>query len=139
MKYEFGSRPWLAALHAIICERARAVTQPGFTFSICEVYLEVPDHLAADHRLAWSAFVRGQTVDFVLEERDDVDFKAIADYAAIVPLGRYDTGGQPDRMDELVALSVAVRESGKLKSVGNPPDRNAPLGSLHDAIAALTA
>lgn len=143
MKYRFGSREWLAAIHAIICERARlaAVARPDFTYSICEVYTGVPVELAIlpGGRTAWCARVRGADVTFELEESDAVDFKAVIDYESVIPLGRFDTMGRPDRVVMLQDMSKAVVASGKLKMTGPPPGGDGPLGSLHDAIAKLTA
>jgi hypothetical protein len=143
VKYRFGSREWLAALHAIICERARlaAVAHPDFSYSICEVYTAVPAEIALmpGGRTAWHAKVRGAEVTFELEESDVVDFKAIADYASVIPLGQFDTKGRADRAAALQEMSKAAIVGGKLKMIGSPPAGDGPLGSLHDAIAKLTA
>jgi hypothetical protein len=143
VKYRFGSREWLAAIHAIFCERARlaAVARPDYAYSICEVYTGVPAEIAIlpGGRTAWHARVRGADVTFELEERDDVDFKAIVDYATVIPLGQFDTRGNPDRVATLQEMSKAVIASGKLKMTGTPPGGDGPLGSIHDAIAKLTA
>jgi hypothetical protein len=143
VKYRFGSREWLAAIHAIFCERARlaAVARPDYSYSICEVYTGVPAEIATlpGGRTAWHARVRGADVTFELEERDDVDFKAVVDYATVIPLGQFDTLGKPDRAATLQEMSKAVIASGKLKMTGTPPGGDGPLGSIHDAIAKLTA
>ena len=143
MKYRFGSREWLAALHAIICERARAaaVTRPDYSYSICEVYTGVPGEIAIlpGGRTAWHATVRGADVTFELEESDAVNFKAIADYMSIIPLGQFDTMGRADRAATLQDMAAVVVANGKLKMTGASPGGDGPLGSLHDAIAKLTA
>jgi hypothetical protein len=143
VKYRFGTREWLAALHAIICERARtaAATHPDYSYSICEVYTGVPADIALLHggRTAWHAAVRGAEVTFELEESDAVDFKAVVDYASVIPLGQFDTMGRADRAAKLQEMSQAVVAGGKLKMTGTPPGGDGPLGSLHDAIAKLTA
>jgi hypothetical protein len=143
MKYEFLSRPWFAALHAIICEKAlvAAKSDPNFSFSICEVFVGAPAELVntAGGKTAWHAIVRGATVEFGLAERDDVDFKAIADYAKVVPLARYDTMDRPERVAELQSMALALTQSGGLTAIGNPPSANGgPMAKLHDAIAQLT-
>ena len=143
MRYRFGSAEWLAALHAIICERARAaaVSHPDFSYSICEVYTDVPADIALrpGGRTAWHAVVRGADVSFELKESDAVDFKAVVDYATVIPLGQFDTMGRADRAATLQKMSKAAIASGKLKMIGSPPAGEGPLGSLHDAIAKLTA
>ncbi len=143
MKYEFLSRPWFAALHAIICEKAllAAASDPNFSFSICEVFVGAPPELAnsASGKTAWHAIVRGAKVEFGLAERDDVDFKAIADYAKVLPLARYDTMDRAERSAELQSMAAALSQSGGLTATGNPPStNNGPMAKLHDAIARLT-
>lgn len=142
MKYEFLSRPWFAALHAIIWEKSRnaSSSDANLRYSICEVFTDVPSSLATlpGGRVAWHAIVRGSDVVFGLSERDDVDLKATADYSAVLPLARFDTRGQADRAAELQAMSQALATRGLLKVAGAPP-MNGPFASLHDAIAALTS
>lgn len=142
MKYEFLSKPWFAALHGIICEKARiaASSDPDFSYSICEIFTDVPSHLAtlSDGRTAWHASVRGSDVVFGLSERNDVDLKAVADYSAVLPLARIVANGKTDRVAELQAMSQALAARGLLTVTGIPP-MTGPFASLHDAIAALTS
>ena len=118
-----------------------AVARPDFSYSSCEVYTDVPAELALQPggRTAWCATVRGADVTFELEESDAVDFKAVADYASVVPLGQFDTMGRPDRAAKLQDMGKAAVASGKLRMTGASPGGDGPLGSLHDAIAKLTA
>jgi hypothetical protein len=100
MKYEFASPAWCAAMHGLIAERVatEAKTRPDLVMSICEVFTDAPPHLAdADGKVAWSCVVDGAEIDFRCSERDDVRVKVVGDYAAILPLGRYETRGDPDR------------------------------------------
>ena len=140
MKYEFLSKPWFAALHAIIWEKARNASDPNLRYSICEVFTDVPSSLATlpGGRVAWHAIVRGSEVLFGLSERDDVDLKATADYGAVLPLARFDTRGQADRATELQAMAQSLAVQGLL-SVAGVPVQQGPFASLHDAIAALTS
>jgi hypothetical protein len=143
MKYRFASKEWFAALHAILCERARlmAETNPDFSYSICEVLTDVPDDLATmpGRRTAWHAIFRGRDVTFKREESDNVDVKNIADYESALPLGRFDTMGRPDRVATLQEMSRALIASGKLQIVGIPPKGLGPLRPVHDSLARLTA
>jgi hypothetical protein len=142
MKYRFASLPWFAALHALICEKARmaAIDQPDFSYSICEVFTAVPAELAPapDGRIAWHSIVRGADVEFELSEIDKADMKAVADYASVLPLASYDTEGVPERAAELQAMSQALVASGHLHISGSLAASGTPLSSLHDAIAKLT-
>lgn len=143
MKYEFLTRPWFAALHGIICEKADnfAKTGEGFRYSICEVFTGVPAHLAntADGKAAWHAFIHGAEVEFGLAERDDTAFKVVVDYVSVIPLSRYDTMGRTDRAAELQSLAAALAADGRLVARGTSPSVEGALGGLHDAIVRLTA
>lgn len=143
MKYRFASRPWFAALHAIICEKAAmaARSQPDFSYSICEVFTGVPAELATEPqgRCAWHAVIRGAKVEFALSEVDNADMKAVADYTSVLPLASYDTKGIPERAAELQAMSQALIASDHLQISGSSlAASGSPLSSLHDAIARLT-
>jgi hypothetical protein len=144
MKYEFASPAWCAAMHGLIAERVatEVKTKPDLALSICEVFTNAPPHMAdADGKVAWSCVVDGANIDFRPSERDDVRFKVVGDYAAILPLGQYETRGEPDRARELAAMAAKVRESGAMTTItsGAPAKPDAqPLTSVHDAIARLT-
>ena len=141
VKYEFGSRQWFAALHAILCEKARAAADHTLSYSVCEVMTGVPAHLAflPDGKAAWCATIRGADVTFELEERDDVNFKAVMDYASVLPLARFDTQGRADLNAELWAMSAALVASGKMTLTGDPGGPPGPFAAAHDAIVQLTA
>jgi hypothetical protein len=142
MKYEFASREWFAALHAIFCERAAiaAKTDPDFRVSICEVFVDPPAHLLppGEKTLAWHCKIHGANVEFSLTESDDVETKIIADYNAIVPFARYVTRGDPAREKEMESLLGAQVAAGKVNIVKRATGPS-PLGSVHDAICLLTA
>lgn len=141
MKYEFASRPWFAALHAVICEKAAvaAKANPDFSYRICEVFTGVPERLAAGGRIAWHAVVRGSNVEFDLSEIEEADMKAVADYNSVLPLATYDTRGIAERAAELQAKSQALIGAGHLQITGSSLAASAnPMSSLHDSIARLT-
>jgi hypothetical protein len=142
MKYNFGSKGWLAAIHGIIVERAawELKAKPKLSMSICEVFLDAPHALAnADGgRIAWSCVVAGGDVDFQLSERDDVRLKVLVDYQAALPLGRYDTCGDPGRAAELARMVADLIRLGKLRMVGEDVADPQLMTSVHDAIARLT-
>ncbi len=144
MKYEFASREWFAALHAIFCERAAiaARTNPDLRVSTCEVFLNVPAHLLPPgaQQLAWHCKIRGSEVEFALTEcsADEVDTKIIGDYPTLVPFSRMVTHGDPAREAEMEAALGKAVASGKVKVVKRDT-RPSALGSIHDAICLLTA
>ncbi len=142
MKYEFASREWFAALHAIFCERAvvAAKTNPGLRLSTCEVFTDPPNHLLApgQSKLTWHCIIREADVDFALDECDDVETKIVGDYATLVPFARYIVGGDPKREAELEGLLAQAVAGGKVKVVKRSTAPS-PLGSIHDAICTLTA
>ena len=141
MKYTFATPEWFACLHGIIAERAAAVAvqHPDVRFSMCEVFHNVPTSLSNDGTLAWHVVVRGAEVEFGTTERDDVDLKYFADFPAIVPLTRLDTGGSADRAAELTRIVEGMMSRGQLRIVGSRSPGAELIGSFHDAIARLTA
>lgn len=142
MKYEFASREWFAALHAIFCERAAiaAKTDPELQLSTCEVFTDPPKHLLApgEVKLAWHCKIHGPKVDFALTESDDTDTKIIGDYTTLLPFAHYVTHGDPKREAELEGLLAKSVGAGKINMVRRSTRPNA-LGSIHDAICLLTA
>ena len=141
MKYEFASREWCAALHGLIAERAawEVKTKPNLAMSICEVFTDAPAHLAdAGGKVAWSCVIEDGKVDFQTCERDDVKFKVFGDYTAILPLGQYDTRGDPERAAALGAMAAKVLESGGMRTTGERIANPQAITSIHDAIARLT-
>jgi hypothetical protein len=141
MKYEFASPTWLAAIHGIISERAATLSQtvPSLHMSICEVFTEAPAHLADNAgQISWSCVVNGREVDFSVTARDDVDFKVVVDYAAVLPLGRYDSRGEPERREKLSGMSADLIERGVMRIIGQRGSDPNVMPSVHDAIAQLT-
>lgn len=143
MKYRFASSEWFAALHGVLVQKAaiQAATNPKNTFSMCEVYLNVPAALSnAPHRLAWSCVIEGSKVDFQTVERSDTSVKVEVDFAVCEAVARFDTRGDPVRAVELAAMTAAARQSGKLTVLGalSPvaPDET---GSVHDIMARMTS
>jgi hypothetical protein len=142
VKYEFASPLWMAALHGIIAERvARELPdKPDLAMSLCEVFEGAPAHFAGPSGVvAWSCVVCDGEIDFRQTARDDVALQVRADYAAVLPLGRYVVAGDPARQAELTALGAALADAGKLKRRGERPPAERALSSIHDAIARLTA
>lgn len=142
MEYAFASPGWMAFMHGLIVERVRrfAVEAPDIAWSICEVFTDPPKDLSPDGApLAWYAVIKDGQVRFGAEEIDDVEFKVFVDYAAVVPLGRYDTQGLPERQAELGRMAQALRDAGKMRVVGDRAGRDPRVGDFHDIIAKVTA
>jgi hypothetical protein len=142
MKYAFASPGWMAFMHGLVVERVRrfAVEAPDIAWSICEVFTDPPAELSPDGRpLAWHCMVQGGVVRFEATETDAAEFKVIVDYAAVVPLGRYDTQGDPERRAELGRMSQALRDDGRMQVIGDRSGRDPRVGDFHDIIAKVTA
>ncbi|MBX3484128.1 hypothetical protein [Phenylobacterium sp.] len=142
MKYAFASPGWMAFMHGLIVERVQRlkVEAPGVGWSMCEVFTDPPRDLSPDGSpLCWHVVVKDGEVRFGAYEIDDVEFKVIVDYAACVPLGRYDTRGDPARRAELTGMSAVLREAGKMRIVGDRSNRDPRIGDFHDIIARVTA
>lgn len=76
-------------------------------------------------------------MDFQMRERDDVCSKP-GDCAVILPLGRFDTRGEPERASKLAAMAAGVREVGAMTTFGERLADPQAITSIHDAIARLT-
>jgi hypothetical protein len=142
MKYAFASPGWMAFMHGMMVDRAARLLEeaPDVAWSICEVFTDPPRELSPDGApLAWHAVVQDGKVEFGASERDDVDVKITVDYAAVVPLGRYDTRGDPGRAAELAALGQGLRDRGLMCVIGDRLARDPRVGNFHDAIARVTA
>lgn len=141
MKYEFGSAAWMSALHGVVAGAAAAAARrsPGLRYSMCEVYLDCPVRLSGpDGRIAWHYRIDGVNVDFGRTEPDNVDFKVVCDYQGILPAGRFDTRGEPERSAEMARMTDVLIKDGRLRLFGDPSRRPAELRFTHDAIARLT-
>lgn len=142
MAYVFAGPGWMAFMHGLIVERVQRLKAeaPGIGWSICEVFTDPPEALSPDGEpIAWHCVVKDGEVRFGAHEIDDVEFKVIVDYTAVVPLGRYDTKGDPARRAELTAMSAALREAGKMQVIGDRSGRDPRVGDFHDIIARVTA
>jgi hypothetical protein len=142
MKYEFASPGWMAFMHGMIAERVAQLGEAATTlnWSICEVFTNPPASLSSSGApLAWRCVVRGGEVSFAAEESDDVDVKVVVDYAAVVPLGRYDTRGDPARTAELAGMGQVLLKDGRMTVLGDRSKRDPRIGNLHDAVAKVTA
>lgn len=142
MKYAFASAGWMAFMHGLVTERVGRfrIEAPDIAWSICEVFTNPPPELSPDGSpLAWHCIVRDGEVTFGASERDDVDFKVIIDYAAVLPLGRYDTRGKPERAAELSQMSQALVREGLMRLIGDRSKRDPRIGDFHDVIARVTA
>lgn len=132
MTYAFASPGWMAFMHGLVTERVRRfqTEAPDIAWSICEVFTDPPAELSPDGSpLAWHCIVKDGEVTFSPTETDDVEFKVIADYAAVVPLGRYDTRGEPARQAELAAMAQALRDAGRMRVVGDRSRRDPRVGT----------
>lgn len=142
MRYEFGSTEWLAALHGIIAERTAVLskTNPRLWMSTCEVFYNAPAHLAgADGKIAWSCVVADGNVDFQRVERDDVRYKVLADYQAVLPMAQYDTLDDAQRQAVLQDMVKQLLDSGNMsRPLGTRSADPDAFPKLHDTIAKLT-
>jgi len=142
MTYAFASPGWMAFMHGLVTERVRRFQTEALdiSWSLCEVFTDPPADLSPDGSpLAWHCIVRDGEVTFGEGERDDVDVKIVIDYEAVVPLGRYDTRGEPARQAELAAMAQALRDAGKMQVIGDRSKRDPRVGDFHDIIARVTA
>ncbi|MBX3482011.1 hypothetical protein [Phenylobacterium sp.] len=142
MQYEFGSTEWLAALHGIIAERTAALSpgNPKLWMSTCEVFYNAPAHLAGpDGKISWSCVIADGKADFQRKERDDVRYKVLCDYNAVLPMAQYDTLDDADRQVVLQQMVKELLDSGNMsRPLGARSADPDHFPKLHDAIAKLT-
>jgi len=141
-RYEFAGPEWRAFMHAIIRTRLSQLEDHGKSvdWSFCEVFTDAPEHLRTDgDAAAWHCVVEKGELTFGSTILEEPTFRVTADYAAIYPLAKYDTKGEPGRGAELGQMSQDLMAKGQLAVVGDPTALDARLGSFHDAIAAVTA
>lgn len=123
-------------------EQARVTGHsPPLAFSMCEVFLDPPDHLGGKGaRIAWHCVVKNGHTRFETSEADDVAFKVVADYQAILPMARIDTEASPDGAARIMELYQAAAAAGKLAWVGVRASEAGQGGveSVHNEIARLT-
>lgn len=142
MRYAFASPGWMAFMHGLVVERVRRLCEevPDINWSICEVFTAPPPQLSPSGApLAWHCIVGAGAVTFGTSERDDVDFKVVVDYDAVLPLGRYDTQGKQERVQELSQMSQALIRDGRMRVIGDRTKRDPRVGDFHDIIARVTA
>jgi hypothetical protein len=139
VKYEFASDEWLTGVERAIqacVEEARATGQlEGVSFSLCEVYGDVPVAVNPAGRVAWSAVFADEKVTFSRSELDTADLKVVADYEVLRPIVSVKFDADPS-LDVMQALSAAGKQ-GRFRI-----DRSAPspaaIASLHNRVAGIT-
>ncbi len=78
-------------------------------------------------------------MDFRLDERDDVRFKAAGSHAAFARLSAFAINGDPARMDAYAKLALAEIETGAVEVlIGKRLKEPGALESLHDLICRIT-
>jgi hypothetical protein len=142
-KHEFGSAGWFAALNAAIERLARGAGAEieGTHWSVCEVFVDVPEHLAqtADRKAGWHCTIRGREVAFGLGEVDKADLKITADYATALPLARTVLAEGPEVQARVNETLMQAMMAGKVKIEGSLDARPAAFASLHDEMVRVTA
>lgn len=143
MKYDFCTKPWFAALHGIMAQRAVLLhrERPTHRASICEIFCAVPSALSGGTgEIVWSCVLENGRAHFRLAERDDVEFKVRAEYAAIVPIVRFDTKREPERIATLVSMVAKAQKAGRITNlIGNGYQDLPHVDSAHDLIARITS
>lgn len=142
MKYEFASPGWFAFVHGRLSERFEALGSARFEvdWSICEIFSGPPVHLSpSGASLAWHCVIRDGVFRFAASEAGDVQLLVRADYASVLPIGRYETRGEPRRVAELRAMMAEASERGLLRIEGEMRGRDRRFADVHDILARATA
>ena len=141
-KHEFGSPGWFDALRRAI-ERIAREGGPDVDqvrWSVCEVFVDVPPHLAQTPvgKAAWHCRIRGREVAFGLGEIEDADLKVVADYATALPLSRT-LLADPEAQARVNQTLMEAVMAGKMQIKGSLDARPPAFAGLHDAMVAVTA
>lgn len=133
-KVEFASPEWFDLLQKLCLAACRmGMMTDGIA---CEVYRDVPSHLAPSGTLAWTRRVASGSCSFEFGEcpDDEAYAKLRADYSTMQTLGRMIVG---DDDAEFLAAAMGAIETGKIELVRHDPNR--PSNHLiHNLLAVMT-
>lgn len=135
---EFASPAWLDLLERLLLAAA-ALNRASVSSATCEVYRNVPRHLAADGRLAWTRRIRDGSATVTFEEcpDDEADIKVVADYHALLPLVRLVITDENE--PEFARLMQAEVAAGRVEIVRERrPEGAARDYTTHNIMAVLT-
>ena len=142
--YEFASAAWFETLRRNIVRLVGAAgpEMDGVRWTVCEVFTDVPRHLAQgpDGKAAWHCRIRGREIDFGLGEipGSECDFKVTADYTAILPFAKVVLAGDPAVLEKVNADLLKAAMEGKVVLEGNRETRPEALATLHDDMVRVT-
>ena len=109
---EFGSPEWIAAAGKYLDENISALDRdaPGVSFSMCEVWLSVPAHLAdAAGRAGWWFEIDGAAVKYGSGVRDDVAVHIEVDYQETLAFAHMIFDLQDPKVVALLSAQAARR------------------------------
>ena len=141
-KFELASAAWFAELFRLVRETARE--HPEVTFSVCEVFTDVPQRLDpdAEGKIAWHGFLRGGRADLAMGEvpPEAVDLKTVIDWQSTVPLARMKIDlTDPQDLARYMELGDKVAADGRMQRFGDRSKAPPALIGVHNALAELTA
>jgi len=112
----------------------------GVSYSLCETYRNVPEHLNpdSDGTLSWYLNISDGTVVFGCDALESADFRVSVEYEIAEELGKLDTRVEGGK----AAFEAKVMEyikAGRASMVGASKARPDFLEDLHNLIAEFTA
>ena len=135
----FASPAWVALLReqleALLPEMATELA--GATFSVCEIYTDVPTVVNPLSTVAVTWGVSAGALHFSETARDDVSLWVQAEWAGLAPLARTVVAGDPEREAELQREMRSLMRAGQMEARG-PRSQPAFMARLHDLVAART-
>ena len=141
-KFELASKAWFEELFRQFRETAAA--HPEITFSVCEVFTNVPARLHPDaqRQLAWRGFIRSGMADLAFGEvtAEEVDIKTIADWQSTVPFARMKIDlADPEGLARYTELADQAAAAGKMQRFGDRTKVPLEFITVHNALAERTA
>ena len=140
-KHEFASPGWFAALHALLTQAILSAGDlTGVRWSVCEVFTNLPPHLpqGRDGSVAWHYYLTEENFRFGFGEREDVEFRAVIDYALGSELAVIHVGDDPAKEQLMQDKIMQALSEGKAQIFGSRDLRPEQLANYHDALAAVT-
>lgn len=144
-KFELASADWFVfAQQRLDTLHARYSQLVGDEkFSMCEVYRNVPAHIAeGKDEIAWSFAFHNGRVGVEFRERTDVDVWISWKYAAIMPIAKAIYSDDAKAMADVARLRQTAEQNGDRLSRGDlsrvPPGIARLLTELHNDLAVHT-
>ncbi len=139
-KLEFGTTAWIDALGDVFRAAIEGAGESAgsITFSISELYTDVPAHISSAGQAGWACRITDGQVAFQHAADPSADIVIESDWATVQPLARIVVDGDPGRQAEIDGMMAEAIESGRMRVEGDITAFPEAIGTVHDEIARRT-